>query len=618
MLLRLFTLFLFIALLPISSAGDCGLGYTNFYGYTFINPEITEFDAELAPFFLDFTKIHEEFFKSQTEVYQKDNATEWMDRYCGNAKLADIQQVVYKSSRYQLEDLLSIIDNPNGQLSRMGPLASNSWVRYLHRHQCRETVSYLVFAKRCEPHVIAPKNSWQKIERNESAMRTLIREAKDKFIRTESDYIKLRYAFQAIRLAHYIKDYELTLELVDYYMPKIDHDPSILEYWIMGHQAGALQALGDYPQSAYLYSRIFEKCPGKRESAYRSFRIDTDEEWNACLLLCKNNHERANLYVLRANSHNAQLITEMKNIYAYDPEHHALEMLLVKEMQRLERDLLGESFNPKRKSNRNQHNIPRAYAGERVIELQGLIREWLDEGSLIEPKLWKLALGYLEVLAGDYYYAKRTFAELGKQLGRKEKTLKEQLDVFQLVLRIISMDNITEKDERELSNLGNKYDFYATYSDFSRMISDKIRLLYVEQGDGAKSYLMEYSLEQLMINPDLEIIDELIALCRKEDRTPFEDALVVPKVGTTIEKQLLNAKATYLMGEGLLESALRVMQEIPVVEWDEYGQFNPFVRRFKDCVHCKLPDTVTIFNRGQLIEKMLEIEYDARAATNPD
>ena len=55
----------------------------------------------------------------------------------------------------------------------------------------------------------------------------------------------------------------------------------------------------------------------------------------------------------------------------------------------------------------------------------------------------------------------------------------------------------------------------------------------------------------------------------KEDRTPFEDALVMKKDLTTIEKQLINAKATYLMGEGLLESALRVMQEIPEVEWDE-------------------------------------------------
>ena len=448
------------------------------------------------------------------KIYQKDNATEWMERYCENATLADVQHVVYKASRYQLEDLRAIMDNPNAQLSRMGALASNSWVRYLHRNNCRETVDYLTYAKRCEPHVVAPKNSWQKPERNEPEMRNLIKEANERFLRTESDYIKLRYAFQAIRLAHYIKDYQLTLDLVDYYLPKIDHDPSLVEYWIMGHQAGALQALGDNPKSAYLYSRVFEKCPGKRESAYRSFRIDTDEEWQACLLRCKNDHERANLYVLRGNSNNAQLITEMKNIYTYDPKHHALEMLLVRELQKLERDLLGESFNPKRNSNLNQHNIPRAYAGERVIELQALIRTWLEEGELIQPKLWKLALGYLEVLAGDYYYARRTFSDLSKQLGRKEKKLKEQLDVFELVLRIISLDEVTEQDERDLSNLNQEYDFYATYPDFPKMISDKIRLLYVEQGDGAKSYLMEYSLEQLMIRPDLEILDELIALCR--------------------------------------------------------------------------------------------------------
>ena len=59
--------------LPISS--DCGAGYVPFYGYSFINPEITKFDSDLAPFFLDFTQIHEEFFKSQQEVYQLDNAT---------------------------------------------------------------------------------------------------------------------------------------------------------------------------------------------------------------------------------------------------------------------------------------------------------------------------------------------------------------------------------------------------------------------------------------------------------------------------------------------------------------------------------------------------------------
>ena len=608
---------LFFGLLPQLIGTDCGPGYAPFYGYSFINPQITEFDTDLAPFFLNFTKIHEEFFKSQQEIYQLDNITEWRERYCNKATVEDIRYIIYKASRFQLEDLLRAIDAPEGTSTNVGPLiANNSWGRYMLRNSCRETVEYLIYAKRCEPHVTAPAESWRQTERNIPAMQRLIDEAYEAFLRTESDYIKLRYAFQAIRLAHYARDYHQTLDLVEYYLPKIDNDPSILEYWIMGHKAGALQALGDYAESAYLYSRIFEKCPGKRESAFRSFRINTDEEWEQCLLFCKNDHERANLYVLRANSNNARLVEEMRNIYHYDPQHHALDMLLVKELQQLEKDLLATGINPQANINAQQHGIPRNYAGERVVDLQSLVREWLAEGKLSEPGLWKLAEGYLEVLAGNFYFAEKTLRDAEAYVDAKP--LKEQLAVFRLVLRILSLDHVGEEEERELANLGRSYKFYEDYPDFPKLINDKLRLLYKEQGSGAKAYLMEYSLAQLKTNPDVEIIDELLRLCRKEDRTRFEKALVEFEDGTTIENELLNTKSAYLVGQGYLETALNVMKEIPELEWDNFGQFNPFVRRFKDCVNCLLPDTVTTFNRVELIQRMLDMEFEARAATNAD
>lgn len=604
-------------LFPHTISSDCGAGYTPFYGYSFINPEITEFDSELAPFFLDFTKIHEDYFKSQQEIYQLDNAREWEQRYCENAKIADIRYLVYKASRFQLLDLRTEIDSEEANIRNLPPLlANNSWAKYLLKNNCRETVDYLIYAKTCEPHVVAPANSWGEIKRDVTAMNRLIDEAHERFLRTESDYIKLRYAFQAIRLAHYTKNYDKVLELVTYYLPKIDNDPSIVEYWIKGHQAGALQARGQLAEAAYLYSQVFEKCPGKRESAFRSFRIDTNEEWEQCLLLCKNDHERANLYVLRANSNNARLIEEMRNIYAYDPQHHALEMLLVRELQKLEKDLLAESINPYRENNIRQHGIPRVYAGERVIELQNLVRNWLAEEQLLQPALWKLAEGYLEVLAGNYYFAQRSLAEAEKMV--EAKSLKEQLAVFQLVLDILSLDEVGEEEEKRLARLGRDYKFYEEYPDFPRLINDKLRLLYRDQGDGAKAYLMEYSLAQLKANPDLDIIEELIVLCRKEERTRFEKELVEKEDGTTIEYDLINAKAAYLLGQGFLESALKTMQEIPSLEQDNFGQFSPFVRRFKDCVNCLLPDSVTTYNRVELIQLMLDMEFEARAAESSD
>lgn len=610
-------LLFFLLSLPATTSSDCGPGARAFYGYSFINPNITDLEQELAPFFLKFGQLYKDFFNSQKEIYQADNISEWRERFCGNSTLKEIRFVIYSISHYELEDLRAVMGNENAKLSRLGArMANNSFIRYLYKHGCSETVDYLIFAKRCEPHVITPRDSWREINRDVPAMQKLIREAKERFLRTESHYIKLRLAFQAIRLAHYIKDYELTLELVDYYLPKIDNDPSLVEYWIMGHRAGALQSTGKYAEAAYLYSRVFEKCPGKRKSAFRSFLINTDKEWDKSLQLCRNNHERASLYVLRAQSSKSKLIEEMEHIYEYDPEHPALEMLLVRELQKLEKDLLGEAFNPYKKSNKRVYSLPREYAGKRVVALQTLIRKWKKEGHLLQPNLWHLAEGYLEVLAGDFYFAEQTFANLKPKLSSKK--LKKQLSIFQLVLKIISLENLNEEQEQDLASLERRYKFYNQNPDFSKMVTDKMRVLYKSQGGGAKAYLMEYSLSQLRAKPDLEVINELIKLCKKEDRTKFENQLVQKEDNTTIINDLLDVKSAYLLSKGRLESALEVMKDIPALEWDNYGQFNPFVRRFEDCINCLLPDTVTTYNRGELIQKLLDIEFEARAETNPN
>ena len=133
-----------------------------------------------------------------------------------------------------------------------------------------------------------------------------------------------RYAYQLIRLAHYANDYQGVLDLFEFLEPKIDDQESIINYWILGHKAGALNALGQNVKAAYLYSVIFQNTPSKRETAYRSFNIKTDEEWKACLLLCENNMERATLYAIRANADQSKAAEEMEQIYELDPENLSL------------------------------------------------------------------------------------------------------------------------------------------------------------------------------------------------------------------------------------------------------------------------------------------------------
>jgi hypothetical protein len=261
-------------------------------------------------------------------------------------------------------------------------LQDNSFARHLKQHKCIETIDYLIFAKHCEPYVIH-SDPWESSQRDTFAMQSLIDEGLDVFLKIKSNYIRLRYAYQLVRMAHYKKNYRQVLELYDYLMPKTDPVESILKYWILGHKAGALKSLGNRVEAAYLFSQIFDHCPSKRESAFRSFYIHSDEEWDQCLEMCQSDREKAALYALRANAKNSIAAEAMEKIYELDPTNEHLEILLVKEIRELERDLLGLKFNDKAKQNLQFHNLPRKSAGQYLVSLQAFVLKCIDEKKVI-------------------------------------------------------------------------------------------------------------------------------------------------------------------------------------------------------------------------------------------
>ena len=511
--------------------------------------------------------------------------------------------------------MLAGLDIKGSSLSTISPaLANNRFAAYLFRHTCRETIRYLAFAKNCEPHV-TKGNAWAEDFQDKGAMRNLIQEGRADFVRTESHYIRLRYAYQLVRLAHYLGDYDQVLELYDFLMPKIDADPSLIYFWIEGHRAGALQAKGLYAESAYIFSRIFDRCPSKRRSAYLSFQVRDDEEWEEVLKLCRNDHERATLYVLRAQSEDARLIEEMQKIYIIEPDNPALEALLVREMQQLEQDFLGLQINPRRLENRRHYQIPRPGAEKRLINLLDLVRRANQEGLVAHPELWEIARGYLELLSGDYYYASQAFARAQRQVDND--SLARQLNVFQTALRIIATDSVGEDVERQYFRL-TRTDRFNDYPDLRKLMNDKLRRVYRQTGEIGKAFLMEYDLNDLRVNPDIAIIDNLLALSAKPDPTTFEKELLTDRQGNAIRPQLVDIKATFFLQQAQLEAAFEIFQEIPTTEWDLFGLYSPFVDRINDCVHCPFPDSMPTYNKGELMERVIELDYNARAETNPN
>lgn len=599
-----------IVVVPIRITGDCG-PLDSFQGYTFINPYIVSLDPKIAGFFLDFD-ILSTLVPQPAMAQIEGNIDEWWERFCKIPAKVDIGSLIYQADVSDLQDLRSAIASEDVPITYLRPaIAENSFARYLHKHQCTETLDYLIFAKRCEPHVTARKN-WDDRAQDRNTMRDLIELGKVDFMETESHYFKIRYAYQIIRLAHYLKDYELTLELYDYLMPKVDNDPSILDYWIDGHRAGAMMSLGQRVEASYIFSRIFEKCPSKRTSAYQSFDIRTDEEWKALNLMCVNDHERAVLHILRANSENSQLIDEMWKVYQYEPQNRQLEYLALRELRRLEKDLLGLDFNDNRQLNKRLFNIPRSIAGERVIELQAFVRRLVEADNTARPAYWKLLEGYLELLAGDEYFAQKTFADLEDET--RNDTLLHQLKVWQTVLQILNLQQPVEEAELEASKIQDS-DLYRQYPDMADFMRDRFTELYQNGGSAGKAFISQYTLEDLQLNPQMSIIDDLLRIVRKERRNRFEKQMVEKPNGVTIEPELLDLKSSVLLSQNLPEAALETLKEMDSAEWDNLDPqlYAPFVDRLNDCIRCPVPDSLTRYNKGELIQMLLDLDYQARA-----
>lgn len=605
---------LFAAALLLSSTSfflysqRCSNQLPPFVGYTFINANIINAEAAGALYFMDFDGL-EEYYRQKGNLQKKDNVTEWHERFCEVPKEEDIRYIVYHASVEDMAQLRSAIRSPSVRLSYN--TQNNSFAKYLRKNKCLETVDYLLFAKACEPFVTS-SDPWKSRAGAESMMLDLISRGEKEFKAAKSHYIRLRYAYQLIRLAHYSQQYELALELYDNLLPVIKNDPSLIEDWIEGHRAGAMMALGDRIKASYIFSRIFEESPSKRSSAYRSFNIKTDEEWQQCLQYCKTDEEKATLYALRASFPNSRLLIEMKNIYAYDPSSQHLPLLLIQEMKRLEKHLLGTSFNDKRQRNKRYYGIPSKTAGNKVIALQQFTTQVLTEGLAQEPGLWWMIDGYLALLSGSYYDAHKSFAKAEQLISGG--IMEEQLEVFKLVLKITEYQKITDTIEQEVGMIIAVNDHYERYEDFTDYVDDKLTDLYLKNGNTGKAFMMQYPLSYMKPNPQPEMLEDLISVCRDPNPTRLEQDMVAAGDSTILE-DLLDIKATYLMSINRFEAALATYKLIKRVDWDNYGIYAPFVEKTEECVRCRLPASARPFNKGEILEQILEMEYAAKAGT---
>lgn len=600
------------------TASACDPNARPFSGYTFLLPDIINKNAAYAPFFVTWDDYYQRFYFNR-DIQKEENIEEWIGRFCDQPLAADVEYVVYKAGIDELIGLREATLAKGGEAYLPYTLGGNTFAEMLALNGCTEAVDYLMFAKKCEPHVIAYNDGWQLPERDPEAMQILIEEGKGRFLQTRSHFFRLRYAYQMVRLAHYARQWQQTVDLYNYCLPKIDRKrSSIVHFWMMGHLAGALQQLGKRPEAAYRYALIFRYCPSKRTQAFRSFQLRTDQEWEKTLRLCQDDAERAALYLMRAGTTHTYTVEDLEKIYALDPANPQLDLLLVGDVQQLEKTFLRTPVTDL-KYGRLRSAQTRDLAAQHLLNLQRFARRVAREGKTANPKFWQAMTGYLELLAGDRYAAGKTFERVRSSLGKKDpydENLRRQLDVWDLLTEILNFDGSTATAEQAAFRI-RSYETFKAVPSFEPFLQDFFSARYAESNHPGKAILAAYEPAAIRYNPRLDVLDDLLKVAESSDPVLLEQVMLLDTNPDLIKARLLEIKGAYLFSVGQPEAALSVLRQVPAGATASLQQFTPFKEVFDEKIHRPVNDSL-LLNRRQIVQKILDYEFRAKAAIAMD
>lgn len=599
------TVFLLFLMLPMHTAkSDCGtMGNRAAVPISFVHLDLLAWQSDYAPYLMGYQVIENYYRMSQRDQQENDNIGEWRGRFCDITDSSDVEDLLFDTDVEELADLREAASKKKRDVDYI--LKDNTFAQVLQQNHCIETIDYLIFAKTCEPYCVKG-DKWSNTKPLNADMSGLIARGNTEFRRTKSPFLRMRYFYQMLRLAHYAKDYAQVLRIWDEFLPKIERTQTIINYWALGHRAGALQALGRRSEAAYLFAVVFRYCPSKRKQAFESFKIQTETEWQECLSFCKNPQERAALYAIRASYNNARALDDMYELYKLDPKNEHLDMLLIRETLRLEKIVLSNDF---RRGRYDRATV------QKTIDYLGRLRQFVgsvaNQGNVTKPALWRTTEGYLALLSGDVRGSLGTLLKAQRLAPPDDQLLLEQIENYTLAARIIGLQTSDTQVDSVLMTIRNS-NAYASDEDFERLLYEKLGVLYRQRGENGAAFLCEYSLGELEKNPSLTLLDDLITLARKPNKTILEKELTTRGDSMTIESDIWDLKGRYHLAHYQFEAAANAFDKTE--ERRRVKRFSPFSDNLKDCVNCFRSDTVGLVSRSTFTRTMLDLEFSSKAA----
>ena len=263
------------------------------------------------------------------------NSQEWANYL--NVKKEDVYQIMYNVDSLTSVKLANL--SARSYLNLPDSLKQNSFVQAMLKNE--SALKYFLFAKSCEPLAIANYDSWNPVPRDSGAMEKKADQALTNGKAEKDQFLKLRYAYQALRMQHYAGYYGEAQTTYEQLIEPINSN-SPVKGWAMALYAGAVRYLGNPNKGAYLFSKVFASSPERRVQAYKNY-FYTGASLDATLKFARNNGEKANILAIDAFGNPSPDLAGLEKVYQNDPTSLINGALLTREVNKLEQRLIKES-----------------------------------------------------------------------------------------------------------------------------------------------------------------------------------------------------------------------------------------------------------------------------------
>lgn len=552
--------------------------------------------------FSDSSEIHPFIFNPERDMFWYDaenyelNLKAWEDYFKDNYSSEEIKEVLYDLDIEQCKALLKAEDKlPSGNPLQKAIIAK--------KHN--DFLRYLVYAKQCEKYASYKRERyyWKREEhpivQDSIDVDALFQEGL-KYVELEKNIeLKTRYGFQLVRLAHYRNNYTLGAQVFNQYVKPLKSEKYIY-YRALEQYSGILQAIGKEDSAGYYFSRVFEKCPDRRQTCVNSFDYGKSE-FEAVLAMCQNKQEQTILYAMRALNFWSNTEEEMLQIAEVDSCSPYVELFFTRLIYEWEEEVMYQDWTWR------ENDINLVYPNltyEAIEELQELYRfaENLKKNCAEDRReFWQFNQAYVKVMQRQYGEAE----ELLKSIQAKQ--YKKQIHDLSFVCELLKIDELTPERELKLDNREKKYsdEVLTVYDNF-------LRIKFFESQQYAKAFLMgNNSVDFLGFKLSWEMMELIEEFKKTTPKTKLEKQLQ-DKISFD---QLYTFQGAYLFQKGLFSEALSIVKKLKDVDYNAVRYKPQFASEeiFRSSIR-HYYDT-TFISRSKPIErsikkKALQINYE--------